>query len=174
MPCPSLSENFMKICSTVFCNSAKRHGLLRKSGEKSCVPGVEWNILKMFPIIPCIKSHLRWQFHENQFSRFSVLEQIKHCRHHNDDIISAMGSQITSLTIVYSTVYSGADQRKHQSSASLAFVRVIHRSPVNSPHKGPVTRMIFPFDDVTMHSFGLFSALTLLNACLRKLEWDFT
>ena len=46
--------------------------------------------------------------------------------------------QITSLTIVYSTVYSGADQRKHQSPASLAFVRGIRRWPVNSPHKWPV------------------------------------
>ena len=52
--------------------------------------------------------------------------------------------------IVYSTVYSGADQRKHQSSASLAFVRGFHRWPVNSPHKGPVTRKMFPFDDVIM------------------------
>ena len=48
-----------------------------------------------------------------------------------------MASQITSLTIVYTTVYSGPDQRKHQSSASLVFVRGIHRSPVNSPHKWP-------------------------------------
>ena len=51
---------------------------------------------------------------------------------------------------VYSTIHSGADQRKHQSSASLAFVRGIHRSPVNSPHKGPMTRKIFPLDDVIM------------------------
>ena len=58
--------------------------------------------------------------------------------------------QITSFTIVYSIVYSGTDQRKHQSSASLAFVQGIHRGPVNSPHKGPVTRKIFPFDDVIM------------------------
>ena len=50
--------------------------------------------------------------------------------------MSAMASQITSLTIVYSTVYSGTDKRIHQSSASLAFVRGIHRWPVNSPHKG--------------------------------------
>ena len=64
--------------------------------------------------------------------------------------MGSMASQITSLTIVYATVYSGADQRKHQSSASLAFVRVIHRGPVNSPHKGPVTRKMFPFDDVIM------------------------
>ena len=54
--------------------------------------------------------------------------------------MGAMASQIISLTIVYPTVYSGADQRKHQSSASLAFVRRIHRWPVNSPHKWPVTR----------------------------------
>ena len=63
--------------------------------------------------------------------------------HYNDVIMGAITSQITSLTIVYSTVYSGADQRKHQSSASLAFVRGIHRGPVNSPHKGPVARKCF-------------------------------
>ena len=70
--------------------------------------------------------------------------------HYDDVIMSLMVSQITSLTIVYSTVYSGADQRKHQSSVSLAFVRGIHRVPVNSPHKRPVTRNMFPFDDVIM------------------------
>ena len=64
--------------------------------------------------------------------------------------MSAIASQITSLTIVYSTVYSDTDQRKRQSSASLAFVRGIHRRPVNSPHKWPVTRKMFPFDDVIM------------------------
>ena len=70
--------------------------------------------------------------------------------HFNDIIISAMASRITSLTIVYSTIHSGEDQRKHQSPASLAFVRRIHRWLVNSPHKGPVTRKTFPFDDVLM------------------------
>ena len=71
-------------------------------------------------------------------------------RHYSDVILGTMAFQITSLTIVNSTVYSGADQRKHQSSASLAFVRGIYWWPVNSPHKGPVTRKMFPFDDVTM------------------------
>ena len=70
--------------------------------------------------------------------------------HYNDVIMGAMASQITSLTIVYSTIYSGADQRKHQSSTWLAFVRGIHRWPVNSPHKRPVMRKMFPFDDVIM------------------------
>ena len=65
--------------------------------------------------------------------------------------MGSMASQITSLTIVYSTVYLSVDQRKHQSSASLAFVLGIHRGPVNSPHKGPVTRKLFPFDDVIMY-----------------------
>ena len=64
--------------------------------------------------------------------------------------MGTFASQITSLAIVYPTVYSGADQRKHQSSASLAFVWEIHRGPVNSPHKLPVTRKMFPFDDVIM------------------------
>ena len=102
--------------------------------------------------------------------------------------MSAMASQIISLATVCSTVYSDADQRKHQSSASLSFVwgihrwpvnspasqsfaqllvqpqikenikaprhwtfvRGIHRWPMNSPHKGPVTRKMFPFDDVIM------------------------
>ena len=71
-------------------------------------------------------------------------------QHYDDVIMGAMTSQITSLTIVYSTVYSDTDQRKHQSPASLAFVRGIHRGPVNSPHKWPVTRNCFSFDDVIM------------------------
>ena len=69
----------------------------------------------------------------------------KHC---SDVIISVMSSQITSVSIVCSTVCSSADQRRHQSSTSLAFVRALHWWPVNSHHKGPVTLKMFPFDDV--------------------------
>ena len=72
-------------------------------------------------------------------------------KHYCAIIMGVIASQITSLMIVYSTVYSDADQRKHQSSASLAFVRGIHQGPVNSPHKRPVTRKIFSFDDVIMN-----------------------
>ena len=68
--------------------------------------------------------------------------------HYKGVIMGAMTSKITSLIIVYSTVYWGADQRKHQSSASLAFVCGIHRGPVNSPHKWPVTLKMFSFNDV--------------------------
>ena len=72
--------------------------------------------------------------------------------HYTDVTMGAIASQITSLAIVYSTAYSGEYQRKHQSSASLAFVRGIHRGPVNSPHKWPVTRKMYPFDDVIMRA----------------------
>ena len=64
--------------------------------------------------------------------------------------MGAIASQITSLTIVYSIVYLDADQTEHQSSASVDFVRGIHRGPLNSLHKRPVTRKMFPFDDVIM------------------------
>ena len=70
--------------------------------------------------------------------------------HYDDVIMTMLASQITSLLVVYSIVYSGVNQRKHQSSASLAFVREIHRGPVNFPHKWPVTRKMFPFDYVIM------------------------
>ena len=70
--------------------------------------------------------------------------------HYNDVIMSAMASQITSRAIVYLVVCSGTYQRKHQTYASLAFVWGINRWPVNSPHQGPVTRKMFPFDDVIM------------------------
>ena len=74
-------------------------------------------------------------------------------RHYNDVIMTTMTSQITSLTIVYSTVYLGADQRKHQSSASLGLVLGIQRWPVNSPRKVPVPRKMFPFYDVIMEKW---------------------
>ena len=70
---------------------------------------------------------------------------------HSDVIMGTTASQFTSLTIVYSAVYSGTVQSKHQSSASLAFVWGIHRWLVNSPHKWPVTLKMFSFDDLIMH-----------------------
>ena len=79
-----------------------------------------------------------------------------------------MASQITSLTIAYSTAYSGADQRKQQSSTSLAIVRGIHRWTVNSPHNGPVTRKMFPNDDVIMYDmYSHGDWLTGVNVILR-------
>ena len=80
-------------------------------------------------------------------------------------IIGAMASQITSLAIVYSTVHWGADQRKHQSSASLAFVRGSHRWPVNSPPKRPVTRIMFPSWNLWLRKpFSLSRIIKLLHS----------
>ena len=94
------------------------------------------------------------------------------CHHYTDVKMGAVASQITSLKIVYSIVYSGTDQRKHQRSASLAFVRGIHRRPVNSPHKWSVTQKMFPFDNVIMtlipssYSISPLSSPTLLSSVI--------
>ena len=95
-----------------------------------------------------------WQKHSNYLRSFCC--QRKHIgiirsHHYNDVIMGTIASQTTSLASVYSPVWLGADQRKHQSSASLAFVRGIHRTSVNSPHKATVTRKMFPFYDVIMY-----------------------
>ena len=99
-------------------------------------------LLKWFNLNPSVV----WKpkqtgFPEAAIRPSSAMDALVHC---NDVIMGAMASQITSLTIVYSTVYSGTDQRKHQSSASLAFAR----GPVNFSHKWPVMLKMFPFDDV--------------------------
>ena len=87
--------------------------------------------------------------------------------HYSDVIMSAMTSQIIGVSIVYPTVCSGADQRKHQSSASLAY----------SQHKGPVTRKRFPFDDFLMFMWnilikfqGHFVTLRSIADCLTLLQ----
>ena len=99
-----------------------------------------------------------------------------HPFHYTDVIMDTIASQITSLTIVYSTVYSDADQRKYQSSASLAFVRGIHRGPVNSPHKWPVTLKMFPFDDVIMQtsilSVASISAMEIFIGLIAALPYS--
>ena len=74
------------------------------------------------------------------------------CNPYSDVTMSAIASEITGVSIGYLTICSGTDQTKHQSSASLAFIRGIHRSPMTSPHKGPVKRKMFLSDDVTWRS----------------------
>ena len=103
------------------------------------------NLIYIFDNFPT----LRWHRYPKYFlkgDRVLFPEPMENqCYHYSDAIMSAMATQITRPTFVYSVVYSGADQRRHQSSASLAFVQKIHRWPVNSPHKEPVTRKMFPF-----------------------------
>ena len=97
---------------------------------------------------------------------FTFTSCANHSLHYNDVIMSEIASQITSISIVCWTIYSGADQRKYQSSAPLAFVWGIHRRPVNSPHKRPVTQKMFPFDDV--HSTWCIFYLSLM---FHKIDW---
>ena len=85
--------------------------------------------------------------------------------HYSDVIMSMIASQTSGVSIVCSTVGFSADQRKHQSSGSLVFVWGIHRWPVNSPHKGPVTRKMFPFDDVIMWSWILVLTVRDFGRC---------
>ena len=102
-----------------------------------------FSIIRVSKQMEALSSHISSQ-------KLHVITQMDVLMHYNDVIMGSMASQITSLIIVYSAVYFGAYQRKHQSSASLAFVRGINRGPVNSPHKWPITRKMFPFDDVLM------------------------
>ena len=90
--------------------------------------------------------------------------------HYSDVTMSANVSQITGVSIVYWTVCSDGDQRQHQSSASLAFVKGFHRSTVKSPHKGPATRKMFPFDDVIMLGNGLQSFINKVLSKPMRLE----
>ena len=92
--------------------------------------------------------------------------------YYTDVIMGTIASQITSLTIVFSNVYSDADQRKHQSSASLAFVRGIHREPVNPSHKWPVTRKMFPFpSSCNGNQWHIIEMLTLVISSQSSNIW---
>ena len=71
--------------------------------------------LQLASTLECQNDQLHYPFLDNRLI------------HYNDIVMSAMSSQITSLTIVYPTVCSGEDQRKHQSCSSLAFVRGVHQ-----------------------------------------------
>ena len=80
--------------------------------------------------------------------------------------MTTIASQITSLTVVYSTVYSDADQSKHQKLRVTGLCVGNSPGPVNSPHKGPVTRKMFPLDDVIMYAVRFQEMLSLLLAQL--------
>ena len=123
--------------------------------DAECVINYQLSSVNSFTIYPrhCLSLH--------EGNHQGYMWQLVAAEHYDDVIMGAMASQITSLTIVYSTVYSGADQRKHQSSVSLAFVRGIHRGPVNSPHRWPVTRKMSPIDDVIIKR--LLRYFTLMN-----------
>ena len=113
----------------------------------------------------CIREYIMLVLRFTIAKQFFLLNNIGSTRNqYNDVIMSTMTSQIASFTIDNSTVYSGANQRIHQSSASLVFVRGIHQWPVNSPHKGPVMRKMFPFDNVIMCFFDYPYVISLFDS----------
>ena len=145
---PSRTETF-KIAKSVLENDANKRSisqydaqahilwLLRASHGVMNMTDTSQSIRPVIPL-SCVNTPLYpWTLSARSIMEIKSLSLGDFFRYNG--VIIAMGCQITSLTIVYSIVYSDADQRKHQSSASLAFVRGIHRWPVNSPHKRPVT-----------------------------------
>ena len=79
-------------------------------------------------------------------------------KHYGDVIVGAMASQITSLTIVYSTVYSGTDQRNIKAPRHWPLCREF-TDDWWIPHKWPVTRKMFAFDDVIMTVYDMVNLL---------------
>ena len=112
---------------------------------------------------------LSWAFRRKLISLYDVDGLVQKKCHDSDIMVNTMASPITSVLIVCLTVCSSPDQRKYQSSASLAFVRGIHRWLVNSPHKGPVRWKIFPFDDVIMQ----FECISNITNVLPRNPWIF-
>ena len=110
---------------------------------------------------------------KNMYARAEVAQDVLNLalrwRHNGLDGVSNH-----QITIVYSIIYSDADQRKHQSSASLVFVRVIRRGQVNYPHKWPVTRKMFPFHDVIMGSTVTLFKIKVRSYALCSYKCDHT
>ena len=114
---------------------------------------MNWNVHFEIDIPNSAHVIITWYMLSRFFCYFVILKPrmwLGHHHHYSDVIMSPMASQIMGVSIVYSTICSGADQSKHHSSASLAFVNGIHWWQVNFSHKGSVTRQMFSFDDVIM------------------------
>ena len=139
---------------------------------------ISWDILYLATLMSDLGGLIQWTgFAEGNVFKTKGMWTYQYVWHCSDVIMGAMASQITRFSFVYSAVCSDSDQRKRQCSAPLVFVRGIHRWPVNSPHKGPVTRKIISFDDVIMtspkvifithtmfgHSCNVFSFLGIYN-----------
>ena len=92
--------------------------------------------------------------------------------HYNDVRMGTIASQITSLTIVYSTVYSDADQRKHQSSASLAFVWGIHRDRWIPRTNGQLRGKCFHLMTSSWNEFSLKHLECYISEALLLKEWN--
>ena len=118
--------------------------------------------------IHSIIKHLNYSYHFTNIYKvhnpncklcFSDFD-LKQRRHNDNDDVSNHQRPDYLLNLCWS-----ADQRQNQSSESLAFVRGVHRWLVNSPHKGPVLRKMFPFDEVIM------TRVIMNSCCNRPVSW---
>ena len=136
---------FSNTCKYLFWKSewTRRHLNIRMSPNQYKDPHVEYKMVLLILSLTWESPYLE--------RPSSYIETRPRKPHYNDVIMSGMVSQITRISIVCSAVGSGADQRKHQNFASLAYVWEIHRWPVNSSHKRPVIWKMFLFGDVNMH-----------------------
>ena len=125
----------------------------------------DWTIGQLINTLCANEISRGWRF-RSVSQGYPILQQPPYNR---DVVMGTMASQITGLTIVYSTVYSGAHQGKHQSSASLAFVQGSHRRPKNFPHKWPVTWKMLPLDDVIMQLCRYAGRLPTQSPVMRSL-----
>ena len=125
----------------------------------------DWTIGQLINTLCANEISRGWRF-RSVSQGYPIVQQPPYYR---DVMMGTMASQITGLTIVYSTVYSGAHQGKHQSSASLAFVQGSHRRPKNFPHKWPVTRKMLPLDDVIMQLCRYAGRLPTQSPAMRSL-----
>ena len=111
------------------------------SSEKACFHRELW--LGEIPLVPSSRSRIQLNLLITDPLQHNIMYHNYSCKHYDDVIMNAIASQITSLVIVYSTVFSDADQSKHQSSASLAFVWGIHRDRWIPRTKGQLRRKCF-------------------------------
>ena len=153
LDCRRYGESLFHLCYPQYCLSIMQINVLIMQicilwHSQKLVSGTKLRVCRLPLTHWGLEIHMNWVIIGlgNSLGWCPALPNVHYC----GVIMGAMASRITSLTIVFSTVHSGADQRKHRSSAPLTFKRGIHRWLVNSPHKWPVTRKMFPFDDVIM------------------------
>ena len=134
------SKSFYRSCITSYCSIIAKiqiKGQTAKNRDMTYLPFQHCCILsKNDELLELLSWWPTYNFKSNHCNWYQILSTC----HYNNVIMSAMASQITDISIVCLTGCSGADQGKHQSSASLVFIRGTQRRPVDSPHKGSIMR----------------------------------
>ena len=132
------------------------HFQIALSGDATSIRNQQYSMKLLEDTCSCVVSNVNVNVATDDLSSLDARTSAGTKMHYDDVIMSAMTSQITSLPIIYSFIQTQI-KKNIKSPASQAFVRGNHRSPVNSPHKGPETWKMFPFDDVIMWLGLLFT-----------------